>query len=214
MANKKAEIKSKNRTLYLYEKLFDEFSKIASENKKSVSSIFNGYMQRVVDDYNKKSQKGFTLIELMITVSIVGILLTIAVPSYQSHILRAKLGEARSTLAAFRLKMEQQYQNTGDYRDACKSSSVAKVPDLKYFKISCEPNNENKITKDSYTIEITGEGFTYTINEVRKKRTTAVPNGYDLPLTDDKQCWIAGKNRECEEDMWRKIINHLSVVFV
>jgi len=50
MANKKAEIKSKNRTLYLYEKLFDEFSKIASENKKSVSSIFNGYMQRVVDD--------------------------------------------------------------------------------------------------------------------------------------------------------------------
>lgn len=144
---------------------------------------------------------GFTLVELMITVVIAGILLTVAVPAYQAHILRAKLGEARSTLAAFRLKMEQQYQNTGDYRDACKSSSVAKVPDLKYFKISCEPNNENKITKDSFTIEITGEGFTYTINEVRKKRTTAVPNGYDLPLTDDKQCWIVGKNRECEEDM-------------
>lgn len=201
MANKKAEIKSKNRTLYLHEELFNQFSKIADENEKSVSSIFNGYMKRVVEDYHKKNQKGFTLIEMMITVVIVGIILTIAVPSYQSYILRAKLGEARSTLAAFRLKMEQQYQNTGDYRDACNSNSVAIAPELKYFKISCEPDNQNKVTKDSYVIEISGEGFTYTINEVRKKRTTAVPNGYELPITDEKQCWIVGKNRECEEDM-------------
>jgi prepilin-type N-terminal cleavage/methylation domain-containing protein len=147
-----------------------------------------------------KLQKGFTFIELMITVAIMGILLMVVVPTYQDHILRAKLGEARGVLGAFRIKMEQQYQNTGDFRDACQANSLAPVPQLKFFKLSCEPGNPNKITKDTYTVEISGEGFTYTVDETRKKRTTAVPSGYDLPISDDKQCWIVGKNRECEED--------------
>jgi len=58
MANKKAEIKSKNRSLYLHEELFNQFSKIAEENRKSVSSIFNSYMQRVVEDYKRKKGTG------------------------------------------------------------------------------------------------------------------------------------------------------------
>ena len=147
-----------------------------------------------------KIQKGFTLIELMITVAIVGVLLSIVVPTYKDYVLRAKLGEARGVLGAFRIKMEQQYQNTGDFRDACQAESLAQVPELKFFKLSCQPNNKNKITKDTYTISISGEGFTYTIDESRKKRTTAVPSGYDLPESEEKQCWIVGKNRECEED--------------
>lgn len=59
MANKKAEIKSRDRTLYLQEELFEEFSKIAKDNGKSASAIFNNYMKRVVEDYKNRMQKTF-----------------------------------------------------------------------------------------------------------------------------------------------------------
>lgn len=54
MANKKAEVKSKNRTLYLKENLFNEFSEITKINGRSASSVFNSYMKRVVEEWNKK----------------------------------------------------------------------------------------------------------------------------------------------------------------
>ena len=47
----------------------------------------------------KKAQKGFTLIELMIVIAIVGILAAIALPAYQDYIVRSKLSEALAAMA-------------------------------------------------------------------------------------------------------------------
>ena len=47
----------------------------------------------------KKAQKGFTLIELMIVIAIVGILAAIALPAYQDYIIRSKMSEGLGALA-------------------------------------------------------------------------------------------------------------------
>ena len=47
----------------------------------------------------KKAQKGFTLIELMIVIAIVGILAAIALPAYQDYVVRAKMSEVLVSMA-------------------------------------------------------------------------------------------------------------------
>lgn len=54
-----------------------------------------------------KNNKGFTLIELMITVAIVGILSAIAVPAYQDYTIRAKVSEGLRLVGPFKLAFEE-----------------------------------------------------------------------------------------------------------
>lgn len=51
----------------------------------------------------RKSQKGLTLLELMIVIAIIGILAAVAIPSYQSYSNRAKFSEVVQSIAPFKL---------------------------------------------------------------------------------------------------------------
>jgi len=60
-----------------------------------------------------KLQKGFTLIELMIVVAIIGILAAIAIPAYQDYTIRAQVSEGMSLAAAAKAAVAESFLNTG-----------------------------------------------------------------------------------------------------
>ncbi len=74
----------------------------------------------------RTGRAGFTLLELMIVVAIIGILATIAIPSFQKVQLRSKIGEGRTNLAAIRTSEEAYYAEFGTYLGAM--AAPAAVP--------------------------------------------------------------------------------------
>jgi type IV pilus assembly protein PilA len=78
----------------------------------------------------KKVQQGFTLIELMIVVAIIGILAAIAIPAYQDYTARAQMSEAMSLASGVRTSVSEFFQNTGNYPLNNVSAGVATDTDI------------------------------------------------------------------------------------
>jgi len=68
-----------------------------------------------VKSFRVKSSRGFTLIEIMITVAIIGILAAVALPAYQTYVLRAGRTEGQAALMDISARLEQYYLGNKTY---------------------------------------------------------------------------------------------------
>lgn len=143
----------------------------------------------------RHTSQGFTLIEVMITVAIIGILSAIALPAYTDYITRGRIPEATSQLAAKQVRMEQWFQDSRSYRATGNTACYIGASDTtssKYFTFSCTASSAT-----AYTITATGTGpmlgFVYTINQNGDKATTGVPTGW----TSSTTCWVIKKGGVC-----------------
>lgn len=143
-------------------------------------------------------EEGFTLIEVMIAVAIIGILGAIAIPSYTAYITRAKLTEAVNNLADTRVRMEQYYQDNRNYGTtgtAC-GMTMPTTATTNNFAISCA----TATPYTTYTLSaksLAGKGlgaaddYTFTINQSNAKETTKFKG-----TTLTKTCWL-NSGSEC-----------------
>lgn len=139
---------------------------------------------------------GFTLIEVMIVVAIIGILAAITIPQYADYMRRARVSEAVGLLASMRPRMEQYFQDNRTFVGACVDGTVAPKPaSTKGFAFDC-----SDLTATGYTITATGistsstNGFAYTLKANGARKTTALSAGW---TGVDANCWITSKGETC-----------------
>lgn len=113
--------------------------------------------------------RGFTLIELMITVAILGILSAIALPFYGDYVKRGRLSEAFDALGSYKLRLEQSYQDGGNY--GVTTCSVA-VPVSQNFTYSCALTNAGQGFLATATGTGTMTGYNFTADSAGNNATT------------------------------------------
>ncbi|HID8585553.1 TPA: type IV pilin protein [Neisseria meningitidis] len=104
----------------------------------------------------KNVQKGFTLLELMIAVAILGILTLITYPSYKTYIRRIRLSEVKSTLLMNAQTMERYYRQKGTFENY----DTNKLKQNKYFKITLSEVSPDHFTLQAAPDPMTNDGET------------------------------------------------------
>jgi type IV pilus assembly protein PilE len=145
------------------------------------------------------AHRGFTLLELMVTVAIIGILASIAIPYYFGYVQRSRIIEATTTLGDMRSQMEKFYMDNrtyllggvcavnvamGNYNAAASNKFNVKAP------VPC--------TANTYRLQAFGvaggpmAAFQYEVNQQNIKSTLATAWG-----VTSASCWVSKSDGSC-----------------
>ena len=136
-------------------------------------------------------RQGFTLVEVMVVVAIVGILASVALPAYSDYVIRGKIPDATSLLSTKRVQLEQFFQDNRTYVGApsCTDDSTSSP----YFDFSCTAQ-----TATAFTLQAAGKGtmagFSYTIDQAAAKTSAITASGW---AAESSSCWIIRKGGAC-----------------
>jgi type IV pilus assembly protein PilA len=122
-----------------------------------------------------KNKKGFTLIELMIVVAIVGILAAIAIPAYIDYTIRARISEVAGGYDALATALGEYHASNGHFpTTGLAVSSLASLP-ANYGQYTWAANGGTGVTKDTVT-------YQFIIGAVGYTGIGTAVNGYYLNL--------------------------------
>lgn len=132
------------------------------------------------------TQKGFSLVELMIVIAIISILAAFAYPSYMDYVYRSRIDNARATMMDVITSMERHYANNNTF---CKSNGTkCEAPDIvqtnQFYNFGI-----SNITANGYTLVATPKNEHYS-SDVLAQKTLFIQ--YDSTSANFSRCTSSG----------------------
>jgi type IV pilus assembly protein PilE len=135
----------------------------------------------------KGNEKGFSLIELMITVVIIGILAMVAIPSYRSHILKTQRSDGKTALMESAQRLERFFTNNNTYAGATVNNvngTIRATSDEGFFTITLPTQ-----TATTYTIRATRVGDNDPVCQTMEITHQGVRQSRDKDNAPTTVCW-------------------------
>jgi type IV pilus assembly protein PilE len=137
---------------------------------------------------NQRHMRGFSLLELMVAIGIIGLLISIAVPGYRDHLRRGAVEEALAEMSRGQVAIEQYFLDNRSYANL---NTDGRCPTgTTRFTFAC-----SNLSDTTYTVTATGSGnvagFIYKIDQAGVRTTTGGDWGTSTT------CWIIRKGGTC-----------------